>query len=202
MFLKFVCNRNVALLTGAHLKPEYKAINPASTVPVLVDEDLTLFDSSAIATYLVDRYAKDDTLYPKDVIKRAKVNEKLFYVATTVFPSVFNIFFPVIFQNATDIPDSALQRLKRVYGTIEEILGDNVYLTGSQLTLPDIYLWCITESVSRIVPIDSEKYPKYLQWLEKMREHPCNDYQQEGVELLMKVYKNALEKNQKEQQQY
>lgn len=29
--------------------------------------------------YVVDKYAKDDLLYPKDVAKRALVNQKLFF---------------------------------------------------------------------------------------------------------------------------
>lgn len=53
-------------------------------MPVLVDGDMNLFDSSAIAIYLVQKYAKDDSLYPKDPEKLAKVNEKLFYVSGTV----------------------------------------------------------------------------------------------------------------------
>lgn len=51
---------------------------------MLVDGDLKVFDSSAIAIYLVENYAKDDSLYPKDPVKRVKVNEKLFYVSSTV----------------------------------------------------------------------------------------------------------------------
>jgi glutathione S-transferase len=187
-------------LNGAHLKPEFKAINPASTVPALVDGDLKLFDSSAIATYLVDKYAKEDSLFPKDVVKRAKVNEKLFYVASTVFPCIFGVFFPVIFETAVEVSETSNRRLHRIYDTIEAILSENVYLTGTEITLPDLYLWCLTESIKSVIPIDSDKYPKYTNWLEKMREHPCNDYQQEGVELHMKVYQNALERNQKAKQ--
>lgn len=189
------------MLKGAHLEPKYLAINPASTVPALVDGDLKIFDSSAIAIYLVENYAKDDSLYPKEKLKRAKVNEKLFYVASTVFPSIFNVFFPVIFCGATEVNETSIARLHRIYGTIEMMLADQEYLTGSNITLPDLFLWCITESISRVVSIDSEKHPKYLEWLEKMRQHPCNDYQQEGTELHIKVFEMAKERNLKSKQQ-
>ena len=68
-------------------------MNPSSTVPVLVDGDVTIFDSQAISMYLVERYAKTDELYPKnDLIKRAKINERLFFIASYLFPRVFQIF--------------------------------------------------------------------------------------------------------------
>lgn len=188
------------MLKGAHLEPKYLAINPSSTVPALVDGDLRLFDSSAIAIYLVENYAKNDSLYPKDKLKRAKVNEKLFYVATSVFPSIFNVFFPVIFQDAIEIAEASIQRLHRVYGTIEMILAEQDFLAGSEITLPDLFLWCITESINRVVPIDCEKHPKYIGWLEKMRKHPCNQYQQDGVDLHIQVFEMAKERNIKAKQ--
>ena len=36
--------------------PEWRRMNPVGKVPVLVDDDLTLFESGAIVQYLLDRY--------------------------------------------------------------------------------------------------------------------------------------------------
>lgn len=77
------------MLAGENHSPEYLAMNPTKTVPVLIDGSLSVFDSSAISIYLVDRYAKDDSVYPKDVALRAKVNERLFYVASYIFPRLY-----------------------------------------------------------------------------------------------------------------
>lgn len=41
--------------------------------------------SHAIITYLADKYAKDDTLYPKDAQKRARVIQRLFFDATVLY---------------------------------------------------------------------------------------------------------------------
>ena len=70
-------------------------MNPSSTVPVLVDGDVTIFDSQAIAMYLVEKYAKTENngLYPKnDLIMRTKINERLFFIASFLFPRIFQIF--------------------------------------------------------------------------------------------------------------
>lgn len=69
----------VSLLKGDHLKPEFLKLNPAHTIPVFEDNGVVITDSHAIIAYIVDKYGKDDTLYPKDIVQRAKVNEKMFF---------------------------------------------------------------------------------------------------------------------------
>jgi glutathione S-transferase len=48
--------------------------------------------SRAILAYLVERYAKDDSLYPKDPKKRAVVNQMLYFDATTLWQRTINYY--------------------------------------------------------------------------------------------------------------
>lgn len=66
-----------------HLSDEFLKINPQHTVPTLVDNGISIWDSNAIIMYLVDKYGKDDSLYPKDLAIRAKINQRLFFGAGT-----------------------------------------------------------------------------------------------------------------------
>lgn len=54
-------------------------MNPQHTVPLLDDDGFYLADSHAICSYLVGKYAKDDSLYPEDLKKRGKVQERLHF---------------------------------------------------------------------------------------------------------------------------
>lgn len=51
--------------------PDVLAINPKGQVPVLVDGDLALYDSTVILEYLEDAYP-DPALYPKAPVERAR----------------------------------------------------------------------------------------------------------------------------------
>lgn len=61
-------------------------MEPASTsLPSLVS-------SRAIMQYLVDQYAKTDTLNPRNPKKAALVNQRLFFDASTLYPRLRDYF--------------------------------------------------------------------------------------------------------------
>ena len=51
---------------------EYSRLSPLRRVPILIDDRVTLCDSSVIAQYLEDRYPDHYPLYPADVADRAR----------------------------------------------------------------------------------------------------------------------------------
>jgi glutathione S-transferase len=55
----------VDIMAGENKSPEYLAINPMHNIPAMVDGDFKMNESRAIAAYLVNKYGKDDSLYPK-----------------------------------------------------------------------------------------------------------------------------------------
>src|SRR5688572_16075460 len=65
----------VDLFIGEHRKDHYAALNPSCQVPVLQDDDFFLTESSAILKYLADKVGSPT--YPKDLRKRARVNERM-----------------------------------------------------------------------------------------------------------------------------
>lgn len=69
----------INIMAGDHMKPDYVALNPQHNIPFIVDGDIQLNESRAITAYLVNRYAKDDTLYPKCPKARAIVDQRLYF---------------------------------------------------------------------------------------------------------------------------
>ncbi len=65
----------VDILKGDHYQEPYASISPNRLVPMLEDGDLRLTEGSAILKYLAEKY--DLPSYPKDLKKRAKINEMM-----------------------------------------------------------------------------------------------------------------------------
>lgn len=69
----------------------YFQLNPQHTVPTLNDEGFTFWDSHAINVYLLSKYAKDDSLYPKDIKKRAIIDQRLHFDSGVAFAALRRI---------------------------------------------------------------------------------------------------------------
>ena len=65
--------------------PEFLALNPNGTVPVIVDAGFVLWESSAIMRYLGQKGGRD--LWPAEVRERALVDQWLTWQATELLPS-------------------------------------------------------------------------------------------------------------------
>lgn len=71
--------------------PEFLKMNPVHSVPVLDDGGKYIIDSHAIMSYLVDKYGKDDSLYPKDPYKRALVDQRLHFDSGILYIRLRNL---------------------------------------------------------------------------------------------------------------
>lgn len=73
------------------LNPDFIKINPQHCVPTIVDGDFVLWESRAIAVYLIEAKVPDSPLYPKDVKRRALVNQRLHFDAGTLYKRIRDI---------------------------------------------------------------------------------------------------------------
>ena len=73
----------IPLYTGAADKQRILEVSPAGKVPVLVDGDITVWDSLAIIEYLAEKYPQKK-LWPDDRAARARKTQKPVLVGLVV----------------------------------------------------------------------------------------------------------------------
>ena len=61
-------------------------------MPTFVDGDLILNESRAILTYVAQKWGKNTNLFPDDIKIQAKINQRLYFDATVLWPSFAQVF--------------------------------------------------------------------------------------------------------------
>lgn len=160
-------------------------------MPTIVDNGKSLWNSQAIVCYLVDKYAKNDDLYPKDVYLRAKCNQRLYFCEGILYNRVLDCSM-IFYTGGTVVPQDKLDGLTGAYDSLEKSLGEEPYLVGNSVTVADICAMGLVAAGDEIyVPIDSQKYPKINTWLSRMK---ALDFYQELSGRYTQQYKDFLAK--------
>nr|XP_037877197.1 glutathione S-transferase delta 3 isoform X4 [Bombyx mori] len=170
------------------LQADFLKLNPQHTVPTIVDEGFPLWESRAISRYLVNKYGGDSSsLYPKDLMARALVDQRLDFDIGTLYPRFAQYFYPQVFGGAK--PDAAaLKKLEEALVFLNAFLEGQKYVTGDVLTIADLSL-VATISTIDAAEISLKSYPNVEKWFELMKT-TAPDYQnanQKGIDEFKKL---------------
>uniref|UniRef100_A0A182S4X2 glutathione transferase n=1 Tax=Anopheles funestus TaxID=62324 RepID=A0A182S4X2_ANOFN len=145
-----------------------KKVNPQHTIPTLVDNGHVVWESYAILIYLAEKYALDDSLYPKDHAERSVVHQRLFF-DSGIFQK--NSLKTVqLYLCNKPIPEEILATVKRAVEVLEMYLTDTPYVAGQKLTIADFSLFVSVCSLD-MTKYDLTPYPNVVRWFEKMGTH-------------------------------
>ncbi|KAI3975259.1 hypothetical protein MKX01_033499 [Papaver californicum] len=137
----------VDLYTGEHKQPSYLSKNPFGQVPLLEDDDLTLFESRAITRYVSEKYEKTgiDLLRKANIKEAALVNQWIEiesqHYNTVILPIIYEIFVSPITGQSPDktVIDANVEKLGKVLDIYEDRLSNNKYLAGDFYSLADLH---------------------------------------------------------------
>lgn len=174
--------KDVDLKSGEQLKPEYVKVsnstfvfyeyvnikshlhfqmNPQHCVPTLNDDGVILWESRAILSYLANKYGKTDSLYPKDPVKRAKIDQKLYFDMD--FYSRFKNYYMVqIFEKKPADPEM-YKKVEEAFAFLEGFLEGQKYAVGENLTIADFPL-LVSVSNFELAGFPVDNYTNIKRW--------------------------------------
>ncbi|XP_053690781.1 glutathione S-transferase 1-like [Sabethes cyaneus] len=188
------------LVNKEHLTEEFLKLNPQHTVPTIVDDGVPLYDSHAIIIYLVSKYAKDDSLYPKDLVTQARINALLHFESGILFARLRGTLAPIFYQGHPEIPEDKRKSIYDAYDLLEGMLQSD-YLVGDSLTLADISCSTSLTTLNLLFPVDADKCPKLVAYLKRLEQNLPNhkEFNLERSKLSEAHLKQKLIENKKSQ---
>ena len=133
---------------GEQFQPTLTALNPNQKVPVIVDGDVTVFDSNAILLYLAEKTGK---FLPENTpAQRAQMLSWMMFVGTGVGPySGQAVHFKHFTKSHQPYGNERYQfEANRHFNILEAQLANKPYMLGKNYTIVDMNVW----GWSRMIP--------------------------------------------------
>lgn len=154
---------------------DFSRISPLRRIPVLIDGELVLNDSSVICQYLEDRHPRP-SLYPADIGQRAKARWLEEYADTYLADGlIWRLFYQLairkhVFKEPTD--EAIVQRAREVdvpaaLDYLETQLPAEGFIFG-ELSIADISIACYFRTASFVRhAVDAERWPRTAAFVQR-----------------------------------
>jgi GST-like protein len=164
--------KRINIAAGEQRAPDYLAINPNGKIPAMVDGDagVTLFESGAILHYLAEKHGR---FLPTAADAKARTMAWLFFQVGAVGPMFGQAGH---FASKGDDQAYAKQRytdeVKRIYGVLDQRLGEAKFLAGDEYTIADIatFTWVRKPDYFGLT---LDTFPHVARWVGVLGERPA-----------------------------
>jgi glutathione S-transferase len=151
--------------------PEVLRVNPKRQVPVLVDGDLEIFDSTQIFEYLEDRQP-DPALWPREPRARARARLLEHKSDEVYFPHVIRLMG--LQKNLQDeAAVTAIDAATRYYGEMERLLSGGADWLAGTYSFADIAFYMAALFGERQGAPVTAATPRLLAWRDRMTQRPA-----------------------------
>lgn len=167
----------VDLFSGAQHREPFASLNPSHQVPLLVDDDFRLAESSAILKYLAEKHGLPE--YPSELRPRARVNESMDWFNANFYRDWgYGLCYPQLFPHHRRPSEEAqaatirwgLEKTHFWLGVLDRhwLGGGRPYLTGADITIAD-YFGAAIIGVAEVVRFDLAPWPNVAAWYARMK---------------------------------
>jgi len=170
----------VDLLKGEQNAESFSEVSAKRQVPALVDGDLKLIESHAIARYVANKYQDSaNPIYPTDLVARAKVDEAIEVIRSDIAFDAGTIVYQRFFTPKFGRPTSEEAIVKATEALIKGLtFVENHFfksspsaLVGTTFTLADIVFTVFLYQLT-IVNYDLSPFPKVQAYFESLKTNP------------------------------
>jgi glutathione S-transferase len=161
---------------NAHKSPDYLKLNPAGLIPVLIDGNMVLSETTAIMLHIADHHPHSDLVPPIGSDARAQTYRWLIYLTNTVQAMLVHYFYPhrIGGANADTVKENASAAIMPMLDILDCQLAQSggPYLLGAKYNIADIFLFMICRW-TRNTPDPARNRPHLASFLKRMADRPA-----------------------------
>jgi glutathione S-transferase len=164
--------------------PDVDALNPKGQVPVLVDGDLVVYDSTQILEYLEDRYP-EPPLRPRGIAERARCRRLEAAGDEIVFPPVWSLieggFYPApAGSDAGERKQLAREELARLHLELDKDLAGREFLCEG-FSVADIGIFIMLSTAATLGAPPAAAHTNLQAWLARVGSRPAMKLEIDGM---------------------
>lgn len=156
--------------------PDVDRLNPLGRVPILVDGDVVVHDSTLIGEYLEER-SPERPLMPRDLKGRARCRQIEAYADEVLFPHVWELIEEIVYAGSNGAPDT--ERIARSHAEIEacftyldrELEGQGFFCDA--FSLADIAVFVIVNAAATLGAAVPDRLANLSAWQKRTGERPA-----------------------------
>lgn len=173
---------SVDLINGENEQQSFKdKYNPTGQVPILVDGDFIVWESSAIALYLNEKFGLPSNWFGATIQQRATIQQYLHWHSTYLRRGAGAFFYTHFAECIWGKQDYSKEIAKGRYvlnesmGYLESWLTTNEYVCGDEISFADLlgYHEFVSHTAGAIISAaDWQRFPHVRRWFDKITERP------------------------------
>jgi glutathione S-transferase len=152
------------LLEGEHKREEFKAHNPMGKLPTLIDGDVVVTESAAIAMYLADRYAPGRLAPALEAPERGTYYRWITYAPSVIEPGCLAKAAKWEYR----APQAGWGNYEDMLDTITAAIGEGPWLLGERFSMADVVFGGTVGWMTMFGMLD--KRPEYMAYVERLHE--------------------------------
>ena len=153
--------------------PEYKALHPLGSAPTITDGDLALAESAAIMEYIIGKYGDGRLAVRPDQPQYADYLYWFHFANGSFVPAEMGVIFHRMMGGSEESAPFIIERAERLWGLVEQRLGEAPYFAGDIFTAADIIMGFPLTTGRMFTPHDLANYPNIRAWLGRIGQRPA-----------------------------
>jgi glutathione S-transferase len=153
------------------LHPDVVRLNPKGQIPVLMDGEVEIFDSTQIFEYLEHKFSSP-ALWPASPAARAKARLEELRSDEIFFPN-FVALLNVLGDRTKPEAAAALRQIDAQYRDRDALLSRQAYMAGEDFTYADIAWFCASFFTSFLGDEPDTAYRHVADWRKRVAERPA-----------------------------